>query len=149
MVPSSIDAVGRDVVWRRVLAYVADAVAVVGCVAAAQTVRERSSRRSIATGAAIVGVLAVPYHVLLEGATGQTIGKNLLRIVVVREDGEPCTYRGAAIRTAFRVVDWLPVAYLAGLVSMAVTERRQRLGDLAAGTVVVRSDRGFDESRGD
>lgn len=42
------------------------------------------------------------------------------------------------IRTALRAVDWLPAGYLLGPASIARTERRQRLGDLAADTVVVR-----------
>lgn len=134
------DAVGREVVRRRILAYIADAIVIVGAITALLSRSERPTGRRIAVGTAILGVVAVPYHVFLEGTTGQTLGKKLFRITVVRENGEPCTYRGAAIRTAFRVVDWLPAVYLAGLTSMVVTARRQRLGDIAAGTVVVRED---------
>lgn len=143
---SRVDAVGRDTIRRRILAYIADATFVVGAVTALRSTR--STGRRIAVGIAISGIVAVPYHVFLEGATGQTLGKKLFRIAVVRESGEPCTYRAAAIRTAFRVVDWLPAGYLVGLTSMVVTGRRQRLGDLAAGTVVV-SEGGPLAERGD
>lgn len=148
MVPSPVAVGGRDIIRRRILAYIADAVAIIGGIGAVQSVRGRSSERNIAITIAISGILAAPYHVLLEGTTGQTLGKKLLRIAVVRENGKPCTYRGAAIRTVFRFIDWLPVAYLVGLTSMVVTERQQRLGDLAAGTVVVRDERRLDEPRG-
>lgn len=130
-----------DVIRRRILAYVADAVALVGGVTVAQLVRERRfSVRDAIRAAAICGLLAGPYHVLLEGTTGQTPGKRLLDVAVVRDDGSPCTYRAAAIRTLFRFVDWVPVAYAAGLVSMLIDDRHRRLGDRAAGTVVVRTD---------
>ena len=140
MALSQADAVGRDTIRRRILAYIADASLIVGAVLALQSPSKHSTGRRLAAGIAKSGVIAVPYHVFLEGTTGQTLGKELFKITVVKASGEPCTYRSAAIRTAFRVVDWLPAAYLAGLTSMVVTARRQRIGDLAAGTVVVRED---------
>ena len=138
----SPDRVGREVIRRRILAYVADAFVVVGAVAVAlrTSTSERSTAWRIAVGMAVSGLVAIPYHVLLEGTTGQTLGKKLFRVTVVGEGGEPCTYRRATIRTVFRVVDWLPAAYLAGLTAMVITGRRRRLGDFAAGTVVVRED---------
>lgn len=140
MALSRDDAIGREVVRRRILAYITDAIVIVGAITALLSRSERPAGRRIAVGTAIIGIIAVPYHVFLEGATGQTLGKKLFRITVIRESGEPCTYRGAAIRTVFRVVDWLPAVYLAGLTSMVITARRQRLGDIAAGTVVVCED---------
>jgi uncharacterized RDD family membrane protein YckC len=44
------------------------------------------------------------------------------------------------LRNVLRIVDFLPVLYLVGLVTVAVSQRNQRLGDLAAGTLVVRAD---------
>jgi uncharacterized RDD family membrane protein YckC len=85
----------------------------------------------------VVLLVVNPYHVVLKGATGRTPGKRAVGIEVVRSDGAPCTYRAATARTLARFVDFLPVAYLAAYASMALTERRQRLGDLLAGTVVV------------
>ena len=122
------------------MAYLADVVAVLGGVALAQRTRgRRLSVRAAVRGFALAGLLAGPYHVLLEGGPGQTVGKRLLGIAVVGEGGEPCTYRAALIRTLFRFVDWIPVAYAAGLASMVLDGRDRRLGDRAAGTVVVRT----------
>jgi|SRR5215218_8753813 len=79
---------------------------------------------------------ALYYYFALESGAGQTVGKRLMKLRVVRSDGTPAGMREVAIRTLLRVIDGLLV-YLVGLIVMLVTgERRQRLGDLAAGTVV-------------
>lgn len=100
-----------------------------------------SSRKRFLAGGSIVLLVANLYHVAFEGAAGRTPGKRALGIEVVRSDGAPCTYRAAAVRTLARFLDFLPVGYLAAYASMALTERRQRLGDLLGGTVVVRGGR--------
>ena len=75
---------------------------------------------------------ALYYFFALESGDGQTIGKKVMKLRVVTADGSALTMREVAIRTVLRVVD-----VFAGLVVMIVTkERRQRLGDLAAGTMV-------------
>lgn len=79
------------------------------------------------------------YYVLAEMLTnGQSPGKRAMKIRVVKQDGGPITFLDVAIRNLLRVVDGMPgVVYaVAGLV-MFFTKRTQRLGDLAAGTVVV------------
>jgi uncharacterized RDD family membrane protein YckC len=68
---------------------------------------------------------------------GQTPGKVLLGIMVVHQDGTPLSPAGALLRNLLRFADFLPFAYLGGLLCMVGTESFQRLGDLAAGTVVV------------
>lgn len=136
-----------DVVRRRTLAFVADAIFVGGAVlaVASRLTRSRVPRIALATiGTVIAGL---PYHIVLEGTYGQTLGKWLFAVAVVREDGRPCTYTAATIRTLLRFVDGLPVAYLVGFASIGLTERHQRLGDLLAGTVVVRAPRGRDGDR--
>jgi len=68
---------------------------------------------------------------------GQTPGKRRVRIRVVREGGGPLRFSEIAVRNLLRPVDWLPFGYaLAGL-CMFLTQKMQRLGDLAAGTVVI------------
>ena len=134
-------------VRRRIGAYLVDVLAVLGAVASLLNVREKLSIPRATAVLAVGGVVAFPYHILLEGATGRTLGKAAFGIRVVRADGAPCTYRAAAIRTLLRFVDWMPAAYLAGLVSIALTRRGQRLGDVAAGTVVVRAGGAREESR--
>lgn len=88
-------------------------------------------------------VLLVPiyasYSFVLEWRYGRTPGKVNRGLLVVTADGRPCTYRASAVRNLFLYVDLLGVPPLViGLLSALVTDGR-RLGDLAAGTIVVRS----------
>lgn len=69
--------------------------------------------------------------------SGQTPGKRVLGIRVIRVSGQPITPFDAILRNLLRIVDQLPGIYAVGLLSMFFTARSQRLGDLAAGTVVV------------
>ncbi len=83
-------------------------------------------------------VLVVAYYILMEGYLGQTVGKMLLGIMVVREDnGEVPGLGGAAIRTALRIVDGI-FAYLVAFIAVLASPKNQRLGDLVAHTLVVR-----------
>lgn len=70
---------------------------------------------------------------------GQTPGKRLLRLRVIREDGRPVTFWEASVRNLLRIVDMMPFPfYSIGLVSIFISNRDQRIGDLFAGTAVVR-----------
>jgi len=82
------------------------------------------------------------YYVLFEGLRdGQTPGKRLLRLRVVREGGYSVTFAVSALRNLVRVLDLQPgFLYLVGLGSMLATKSNRRLGDLVAGTIVVRED---------
>lgn len=80
------------------------------------------------------------YYLLLEGYTGYTVGKYILRIQVVREDGRPPGFVKSLIRTLLRIVDTNP-GLLGGLpagICALVTKKKQRLGDIAANTYVIR-----------
>lgn len=68
---------------------------------------------------------------------GQTPGKKLVNIRVIRADGRPIAVFEAMTRNLIRIIDLLPGLYLTGLVCMVVDSRSRRLGDMAAGTVVV------------
>jgi uncharacterized RDD family membrane protein YckC len=95
----------------------------------------------VATAAATVFAFLVfaAYDVLFEVLNaGRTPGKRLNGLRVVKADGSPITFFPSAVRNVLRVVDLLPSVYLVGVVSILVTRRNQRLGDLAAGTLVVR-----------
>lgn len=71
--------------------------------------------------------------------SGQTVGKRLFRLRVIDERGLALGFRQIVIRNLFRLLDILPSTfYLIGSVSCLVTKRCQRLGDIAAGTLVVR-----------
>jgi len=79
------------------------------------------------------------YDVLFEVlASGRTPGKRMSHLRVVRAGGAPVDLPASAIRNLLRLIDILPGAYLVGIVSILVTKRNQRLGDLAAGTLVIR-----------
>ena len=84
----------------------------------------------------IVGVFA--YYLLMEGLLGQTVGKMLLSIKVVREDnGEVPGLGAAALRTLLRIIDGI-LFYAVAFVSVLATQKNRRLGDMAAHTLVVR-----------
>ena len=71
--------------------------------------------------------------------SGQTPGKRWLKLRVIREDGRPIVFWEAAIRNLIRTLDMMPVPfYSIGLISVFVNSRDQRVGDMVAGTVVVR-----------
>ena len=74
--------------------------------------------------------------------SGQTVGKKALRLRAVGDRGEPLTFAQAGIRNIVRIVDFLPYGYGVGLVVLFANGKGKRLGDLAAGTIVVKdSDR--------
>jgi uncharacterized RDD family membrane protein YckC len=68
---------------------------------------------------------------------GQTPGKRAMGIAVLNDDGTPLRWPGALTRNLLRAVDFLPLLYGVGLVTMLANRDFKRLGDLAAGTVVV------------
>jgi len=70
--------------------------------------------------------------------SGQTVGKKVFRLRAVGDRGEPMTFVQAGIRNIVRIVDFLPYAYGVGLVVLFINGKGKRLGDLAAGTVVVK-----------
>jgi uncharacterized RDD family membrane protein YckC len=80
------------------------------------------------------------YFVLFEWAwSGQTPGKRWMKLRVIREDGRPVTFWEAAARNLLRAFDAEPFPfYSIGLVAVFVSRRDQRVGDMVAGTVVVR-----------
>ena len=88
----------------------------------------------------LVGVFLVQfaYDVLFETlGSGRTPGKRWTGLRVVRAGGAPVGFVASAIRNILRIVDALPGFYLVGILSVMFTSRNQRLGDLAAGTIVM------------
>jgi uncharacterized RDD family membrane protein YckC len=83
------------------------------------------------------------YDVLFETlGAGRTPGKRATGLRVLRTDGAPEDVVSSLVRNVLRLIDGLPLLYLPGIVSILVTKRNQRLGDLAAGTIVVRERHG-------
>lgn len=83
------------------------------------------------------------YYVLFEGLwDGQTPGKRAMHLRVVRDGGYSVTFGTSAVRNLLRVVDIQPVPlYLVGIVSALLNPARKRIGDIAAGTFVVKESR--------
>lgn len=68
---------------------------------------------------------------------GQTIGKKALCLKVIHDDGTPVTFASSLIRNLLRVVDMLPIFYVTGIIASVCNREFKRIGDLAAGTMVV------------
>jgi len=168
--PEPRDGTEQQVLSRRVGAFVVDQIVVFGVVATlasfvlgvgggvlgalaefgavqdplGRLLGETSGVTVFAMGAALFGVATslstLVYFTVLEGAAGRTVGKSLFGLVVVQTDGSPIGYRGALVRTLVRPVDQFPALYLLGFGSMLTSDRRQRVGDRLAGTVVVATE---------
>ena len=81
------------------------------------------------------------YYMVFELTTnGQSPGKRALGLRVIKAHGYPISFSDSAIRNLVRIVDFLPFFYGAGLVTMLLNKNWQRLGDLAAGTLVVKEN---------
>ena len=68
---------------------------------------------------------------------GQTPGKRVMKLRVIKDAGRQITLFESLARNLLRIVDYLPSLYLAGVITMLCNKRNKRLGDLAAGTMVV------------
>lgn len=78
------------------------------------------------------------YPVLFEVLNnGQTPGKKAMGIAVVNDDSTPVSWSASIVRNFLRIVDFLPIGYIAGLISMIMNQDFKRIGDLAAGTIVI------------
>jgi len=83
-------------------------------------------------------IIFLAYFTYLEGSKGQTIGKMVTKIKVVREDGGMINMNQAFTRNILRIIDGL-LAYLIGAILIWRSEKKQRLGDSIAKTVVVKA----------
>jgi uncharacterized RDD family membrane protein YckC len=91
----------------------------------------------------IIFVIFAGYFIVFEWLwNGQTPGKRLLKLRVIREDGRPLTLWEAIARNLLRIFDAIPgfvlPVYSVGLITIFLSSRDQRVGDIFAGTVVVR-----------
>jgi uncharacterized RDD family membrane protein YckC len=72
---------------------------------------------------------------------GQTPGKRVMKLRVIKDSGRQITFFEALARNLIRFIDYLPGLYLAGAITMLCNKQNKRLGDLAAGTLVVHEHR--------
>lgn len=126
-----------DVTWRRAVAVIIDSI-LIGVVSVFLSGVLAVARLAV-LGNLLALIIGFGYYIYLEGTYGQTIGKMALDIVVVTEEGDHIEYGPATIRTILRIIDALPFLYLVGIIVILLTDRDQRLGDIAADTVVVRA----------
>ncbi|HEX6022696.1 MAG TPA: RDD family protein [Solirubrobacter sp.] len=88
---------------------------------------------------ALVLVFYIGYFVLCEVAGGgRTVGMRAAGLRVVMDGGGPVGLRASLIRNLMLLIEGLPLSYAPAIVSVLATKNNQRLGDLAAGTLVVR-----------
>lgn len=81
------------------------------------------------------------YAALFEGIwRGQTPGKRVFKLRVIKDAGHPITIYDAVLRNFLRAADILPFSYGVGLVTMCCTKKLQRIGDLVAGTIVIHDE---------
>jgi len=100
------------------------------------------SSNPLAGLASVIAVLIFfVYYVVLEGAYGQTVGKMAVKIKVIREDGSKIDYAEAVVRNILRPIDLIPyvIPYLLGAILIWSSDKRQRLGDRVAHTIVVKA----------
>jgi len=84
----------------------------------------------------LTSLLGFGYFIVLEATTGATLGKMALGMRVVKEDGSPCDWKASLIRNVLRVIDAL-FFYLLGAILIWTSDKKQRLGDRVAKTVVI------------
>jgi uncharacterized RDD family membrane protein YckC len=96
---------------------------------------------NIWVGAAVLLILFVVfygYFIFFESLwNGQTPGKRLVRVRVIKDDGRPIRAVESVGRSVLRLVDQLPILYAVGIACVLLNRRNKRLGDLVAGTIVV------------
>lgn len=94
--------------------------------------------------AVIVGfifTLTLGYFLFFEWLMrGQTPGKKAVKIRVIRDDGTPVTIHEVFVRNLVRLVDFLPGFYAVGVLFMFPSRLSKRLGDIAAGTIVIKEE---------
>ena len=113
-------------------------MAIVGTSALQRTLGGTPGLWPVAVGLVLAFVIFYGYFAIFEIAWhGQTPGKRLVGVRAIAASGRPLTAQAALLRNLVRIVDSLPGFYALGILSVLVTRRSQRLGDLAAGSVVV------------
>jgi uncharacterized RDD family membrane protein YckC len=130
----------KDVFGRRVGAMMIDYVLLVGVILAADGLLGNEVYQKTLWLWLSICIL---YYPVLEGRYGTTLGKKIMALRVVGIDLRPCGYRRAAIRFLVRLIDanlLIPIFALFGLLAFYKTPLRQRWGDIAAKTLVVREE---------
>jgi uncharacterized RDD family membrane protein YckC len=124
-------------VGRRAVAVLIDSILlfVVGYLLAIGTGQTSQSGFNLAGGPALLGI-GLAYFIVMEATRGATLGKLAMRLKVVKQDGTPMDWQASVVRNVLRLIDGF-LFYLVGAIVVWVSKSRQRLGDMAAHTIVV------------
>lgn len=97
----------------------------------------------VLAGTGLLSFLVIAfYYVLFEAFWhGQTPGKRRLGVRVIREGGHSLNFSASMIRNLIRLIDFLPLYYVIGILVIFIDPKSRRLGDLAAGTVVIKEQK--------
>jgi uncharacterized RDD family membrane protein YckC len=127
-------------IWIRFISFLIDSIVLALLIGAVGSVLGFSAfSRTTGWGFGLLSfIMFLAYFTYLEGAKGQTIGKIVTKIRVVREDGGKINMSQAFTRNILRIVDGL-LAYLIGAILIWRSDKKQRLGDNIAKTVVVKA----------
>ena len=99
---------------------------------------DTATKWALAVFTFIIFSLIVGYFVLFEAFWhGRTPGKYIMKLRVIKDSGRQITLFESLARNLMRFVDILPNFYLAGVITMLCNRKNKRLGDMAAGTLVV------------
>ena len=90
-------------------------------------------------GSVISALVVLFYFTFLLGAYGQTLGMVAMKIKVVKEDGSKISYVDALARSLLLIIDAIPfvIPFLLGAILIWASDKRQRIGDHVAHTVVI------------
>ncbi|NOW98153.1 RDD family protein [Mucilaginibacter sp. SG564] len=132
----------------RIVAYIIDmamfgVIIIATIIIAEATTKFRGGTESFWLGLIIIiyAVLYVFYDLICELAmNGQSVGKKIMKIKVISLDGARPRLGQYLLRWLFRIIDFLPgTLNLCGLICVAVSDKSQRLGDMVAGTTLIRT----------
>ncbi len=143
--PGNLSAPNVKVIGRRVIATILDVILlgivsfILSLLAGTTSTSGGSDSFSLSGGWALLFfVIVLGYYILLEGLLGQTLGKMVVGIKVVRQGTQDAPGLGkATIRTLMRVIDGF-FFYLVAFIAAVASTNNRRLGDMVAGTLVVR-----------
>ena len=133
-----MEAVG---VGRRAVAVLIDSILlfIVGYLIAFATGGTTQEGFNIQGGPAFVWLgIGLAYYIIMEAVSGATLGKKAMGLKVVKEGGEPIDWKASIVRNVVRIIDGF-FFYLVGAIVVWVSKKRQRLGDMAASTLVVKA----------
>lgn len=85
--------------------------------------------------------LALSYHIVMEKVVAATLGKIIMGLTFEKVDGGLYGWKPVLLRNILRIIDGLPIFYLVGFIFVVATPKKQRLGDFAASTLVVQTNR--------